>query len=45
MVCCGEDDLIPEARNQINWALTKDPNRCNEFEKDGYRYVYGECTS
>ena len=38
-VCCGEEDLSLDAKTEINWSLTKDPKRCQEFEKDGYRFV------
>ena len=36
-VCCRESDLNTDARNSINWSLTKDPKRCDEFKKDGYK--------
>ena len=39
-VCCGEADLSSDAKNEINWSLTKDPKRCQEFERDGYRFVF-----
>ena len=39
-VCCSEKELKPEAKNEVNWSITKDPKRCKEFAKDGYRYAY-----
>ena len=38
-VCCGDNDLTTDVKNAINWSLTKDPRRCQEFEKDGYKLV------
>ena len=39
-VCCSEKELKREAKNEVNWSITKDPKRCREFAKDGYRSVY-----
>ena len=39
-VCCSEKELKPEAKSEVNWSITKDPKRCREFAKDGYRYAY-----
>ena len=39
-VCCSEEDLKPEAKNDLNWSITQDPKRCKKSETEGYRYVY-----
>ena len=38
-VCCAEEDLVPDELNKPNWALTKDPTMCKDFENSGYRYA------